>query len=282
MVGLKCIVMAIVLGLSAPSWLHAEGAPPTVKGIRVFRTGDGLGVEISADKKLEFTCTKMPQLLKIVIDLPRTEPGRSDVIYKYKSALISDVRLEKKTINDVLVTRISVNLIEDADFTARIDPSDASKMTVLLHKSATVPAAVVSATTPGGTGSEKPPAVDKPAVPVASLPKDGLQAPGLNRQPISVTGVSCGPNSVEITSGGAIGEFKVFTLKGPERLIIDIPGATSALHSLALPANRFGFSKARFGLFEGKLRVVLDAGAKPLPGYEVVQAATGLRVVPRD
>jgi len=280
MAGLRCIVMAIVLGLSVPSWLHAEGALPTVKGIRVFRTGDGLGVEVSADKKLEFTCTKMPQLLKIVIDLPRTEPGRSDIIYKYKSTLISDVRLEKKTINDVLFTRISVNLIEDADFTARIDPLDASKMTVLLHQSAVVPARVVSAATPGGAGSERLPAVDKRAVPV--LPKDGLQPPGPGRQPISVTGVSCGPDSVEITSGGAVGAFKVFTLKGPERLIIDIPDATSTLHSLALPANRFGFSKARFGLYEGKLRVVLDAGAKPLPGYEVVKAATGLRVVLRD
>jgi hypothetical protein len=282
MVGLKWIVMAIVLGLSAPSWLHAEGPPPTVKGIRVFRSGDGLGVEISADKNFEFTCTKMPQLLKIVIDLPRTEPGRSDIIYKYKSALISDVRLEKKTINDVLVTRVSVNLIEDADFTARIDPADSSKLTVLLHKTAPVAALAPSAATPGGAGSQRLPAAGKPAAPVASLAKDGLKPPGLNLQAISVTGVSCRTNSVEITSGGAIGAFKAFTLKGPERLIIDIPGATSTLHSLALPANRFGFSKARFGLFEGKLRVVLDAGAKPLPGYEVVHAATGLRVVLRD
>jgi len=278
---LKCIVMAIVLGLSAPSWLHAEGAPPTVKGIRVFRAGDGLGVEISADKNFEFTCTKMPQLLKIVIDLPRTEPGRSDIVYKYKSALISEVRLEKKTINDVLVTRVSVNLIEDADFTARIDPSDSSKLTVLLHKSAPVAAVAPPATIPGGAGSEKLAAVGKPAAPVTSLAKDVLKPSGLNRPPISVTGVSCGRDSVEITSGGAIGEFKVFTLKEPERLIIDIPGATCALRSLALPVNSFGFSKARFGLFEGKLRVVLDAGAKPLPGYEVVQAATGLRVVLR-
>jgi len=282
MVSLKWIVMAIVLGLSAPSWLHAEGPLPTVKAIRVFRSGDGLGVEVSADKNLEFTCTKMPQLLKIVIDLPRTEPGRSDIVYKYKSALISNVRLEKKTINDVLVTRISVNLLEDADFTAQIDPSDGSKMTVLLHKSAPVAVATVSAAVPGGDGSQRPPAVGKPAVPVVSLPKDGLKPPVLNHASISVTGVSCGSNSVEITSSAAIGEFKAFTLKEPERLIIDIPGANCALHSLALPANRFGFSKARFGLFEGKLRVVFDAGAKPLPGYEVVKVGTGLRVILRD
>jgi len=282
MVSLKWIVMAIVLGLAAPSWLNAEGPLPTVKGIRVFRSGDGLGVEISADKNFEFTCTKMPQLLKIVIDLPRTEPGRADIVYKYKSSLISDVRLEKKTINDVLVTRVSVNLVEDADFTARIDPADGSKMTVLLHKIAAVPAVTASAATPGGNGSERLPAVGKPAAPVASLSKGGLKPLDLNRGPISVTGVTCGPDSVEITSGAAIGEFKVFTLKEPERLIIDIPGATCALRSLALPVNRFGFSKARFGLFEGKLRVVLDAGAKPLPGYQVVQAGTGLRVVLRD
>ena len=279
---LKWILMAIALGLSAPSWLNAEGPLPTVKRIRVFRSGDGLGVEVSADKSFEFTCTKMPQLLKIVIDLPCTEPGRADIVYKYKSNLISDVRLEKKTINDVLVTRVSVNLREDADFTARVDPSDNRKLTVLLHKSAPTLSSGTSATIPGNA-PERLPVAGEPAAPVASLAKDGSKPLGSgNSKPLLVTGVSCGTDSVEIKSGGSISEFKAFTLKEPERLIIDIPGASCALRSLALPANRFGFSKARFGLFEGKLRVVLDAGAKPLPGCKVVQVETGLRVVLRN
>jgi hypothetical protein len=281
--GMKWIVMAVLLVVYAPSWLRAEEPLSVVKGIRVFRSGDGLGVEISADKDVTFTCTKMPQLLKIIVDLPRTDPGRPDIVYKYKSALISDVRLEKKTINNVPVTRVSVNLAEDADFTAQVDPSDSRKMTLLLHKSAPVPSAAASLGPRGKAVSDQQAASGKLAAPAATLAKDAVKNPGTgNHLAIQVTGVSCGRDGIEIKSGAAIAQFKAFTLKDPGRLIIDIPGAQSALRSLALPANRFGFSQARFGLFEGKLRVVFDAGAKPLPGYEVVPAATGLRVVRRD
>ena len=276
--GIKSILTMIVLGLCAPACLHAEGPLPVIKGIRVFTLGDSFGVEISADKDLEYHCTKMPQLLKVVIDLPRTEPGRPDIVYKYKSALISDVRLEKKTINGGLVSRVSINLLEDADLTVRNEPSDGTKVTVLLRKHAPGSPGGPSASLPGEAGA---PAAGKPSASVAPTPKVGSSPAPANSLPIQVTEVSCGPEGIDIKSGRTIGEFKTFILRDPGRLIIDIPGGRTTLGPIVLPANKFGVTKTRFGLSEGKLRVVFEAGTNPLPDYEVVKTGTGLRVVVR-
>jgi type IV pilus assembly protein PilQ len=282
MFSMRFILAAMVLGLCAPAWVQAEVALPVFKGIRVFRSGDGLGVEISADKNFEYTCSKMPQLLKVVVDLPRTELGKPDTVYKYKSAMISSIWLEKKTINGVMITRVSVNLTEDADFTARTDPSDSKKMTVFLRKLAPGSNTAAAVTMPGDTGREQQPAVGKPSAPVAPASKVVLSpVVPVNKQPITVTGVHCGADTIEIKSGGNISEFKAFTLQQPGRLVIDIPGAQTALSSIAVPANRFGVLKARIGIFEGRLRLVFDTGKKPFPDYDVVKTGAGLKVVLR-
>ena len=279
---MKFILMTVmVLGLvCAPARLQAEESLPVIKGLRVFRSGDNLGVEISADKTFEYSCSKMPQLLRVVIDLPRTEPVRPDAVYRYKSALISSIRVERKSINDVMITRVSVNLTEDADFTAQTNASDNKKLTVYLRKPALASTAG-SAAMPEN-GAERQSAGREPAAPAAPAPTFGLQpaVPGKN-EPIAVTGVSYGTNSIEFTSSGDIIGFKAFTLQQPGRLVIDIPGAQSTLRSLAIPANRYGLLKGRIGIFEGKLRIVLDAGAKPFPAYEVLKTGTGLRIVLR-
>jgi|GEM_PF-1603923 len=282
---LKFILMTLMVLVSvcAPAWLQAaDESLPVIKTIRVFRSGDNLGVEINADKNFEYTCTKMPQLLRVVIDLPRTEPGRPDTVYRYKSAMISTIRLEKKTINDVMITRVSVDLTEDADFTTRADDSDNKKVTFLFKRPAPGSTGGKAAAMPGN-GAQGAPAVGKPAAPVATAPKSVSKpvVPGSNG-PVTITGVDWGANSIEIKSSGNIGEFKSFTLQQPGRLVIDIPGAHSTLRSIDIPANLSGDLKARIGLFEGRLRIVFDTGAKPFLDYEVAKTGKGLRIVSRS
>ncbi|HBG07012.1 MAG: hypothetical protein A2075_17030 [Geobacteraceae bacterium GWC2_58_44] len=306
----KFILMTVMaLGLvSAPAWLQAEESLPVIKGIRVFRSGDDLGVEISADKKFEYKYTKMPQLLRVIIDLPGTETGRPDTVYKYKSAIISTVSLEKKTVNDVQVSRVSINLTEDADFSAPTDSADKTKLTFYLRKPAAGSTAGTAAAKPG-SGPEGKPAAARPAAPSpasasahaptptpasahasspapapvsATAPKSVLKpVVPVSNQPVTVTGVHCGADAIEIRSSGNISEFKAFTLQQPGRLVMDIQGARSTLSTIVIAANPFGVLKARIAPFEGKLRLVFDTGAKPFPRYEVVKTGTGLRIVSR-
>lgn len=283
---MKTVLLAIVLGvLLAPSWLQADGALPVINGLRVFRSGDNIGVEVSADKAVEYTCSKMPQLLRVVIDLPQTELGDLNNVYKYKAPMLSEVRLEKKSINGVAITRVSINLSEDAEFTAGTTP-DQTKVRVMLHKKAAGPSSGAAgpssgaaAVGPGTPDSKGAAAGDKIPAPLATAVK---AAPGPasseRKQEITVSAVNCADDGIEIVSGGSIGNFKAFILQQPGRLVIDIPGARTTLGSIAMPPNRFGIVRARIAPFEGKLRVVFDTGAQPFPNYQLVKTATGLRI----
>ena len=279
MVRIKSIAAILVLGfLCAPASLRAEGPTAVIKGIRVVKSGESLGVEISADKNLDYNVSKMPQLLRIVIDLPRTDPGRPDTVYKVDSPMISSIRLEKKTINDVMVTRVSINLAENADFAPRLDPSDKKKLTVFLRKAAPIPDVTPAAAAEPG-GAEKQAAPEPPAAPASPAPRTVLTPLAPQARPHVIVGkVVVGDDTIYIQSNGYIPEYKAFTLREPGRLVIDIPAATSTLRNIVVPANRFGIVTARVGTFQGKLRLVFDAGKKPFPGYEVVTTETGLSV----
>lgn len=277
---MKFVLTVMLLGfVCVPASIRAEGPLPVIKGIRVIISGDALGVEISADKELVYTCSKMPQLHRVVIDFPRTEPGRPDTLFRVKSALISTIKVQKKTINDVMVTRVAVNLAEDADFTVQADPSDKGKMTVYFRRAAPGSSAGTAAAPLAGAGAREQPAVEKlPSPTVPASKAMSRPVPGTT-PPVTVRDVIFNADAIEIRTGGAISEFRAFTLRQPGRLVIDIPAAQSTIRSIAVSANRFGVSTARIGHFEGKLRVVFDAGEKPFPGYEVVKTDAGLRVV---
>ena len=276
---MKTVLLAVVLGvLSAPSWLQADGALPVINGLRVFRSGDNIGVEVSADKGVEYTCSKMPQLLRVVIDLPQTELGELNNVYKYKAPMLSEVRLEKKSINGVTLTRVSINLSEDAEFTAGTTP-DQTKVRVMLHKKAAGSASGAVAVAPGTPDAKGAAAVGKTPAPLAAAAKAApAPASSERKQEITVSAVNCDDDGIEIVSGGSIGNFKAFILQQPGRLVIDIPGARTTLGSIAIPPNRFGIVRARIAPFEGKLRVVFDTGAQPFPNYQLVKTATGLRI----
>jgi len=277
---MKFIPAALLLLLAAATaWSSALQPAPTVKGIRVYGSGDDFGVEITADRDLVYSCTKIPPLLRVVIDLPLTEPGRPDTDYRVDSAMISTIRLEKKSINDDLVTRIAVNLIEDADYAARLDPLDRKKLTLTLHRNRPASPTAASAAAPERRGTAPPTQAMQPPSPPTASPSPGVPPVAATAaRPVTVNGVSFAADSIDIQTGSSVGEFRAFTLHEPERLVIDIPAARSSLSAIAVPANRFGVAAARIGTFEGKLRLVFDAGRTPLPGYSIEKTGSGLRV----
>lgn len=292
---MKTFVVVMVLGaLLTPCWAWAAAPAPVVTGVRVFRLGESLGVEISADQAVEFASSKMPSLLKIVIDLPGTNPGAFERAYRYKSQLVTSVRLERKTLNGVPVTRVSINLAEDADFTAQ-SVDDDKKVRVMLRKAASGSSAAPAAGVPlqsgakgeSGIGGSATPISAPPsaAAPESAAPKEvapktaaGSLAEG-SKQPVTVSAIRSRAEGIEIETGSRLEKFTPFTMQKPGRLVIDIPGAHSKLTSLALPANPLGVSKARVGRTQGSLRLVLEVNGPTFPNYELQKTETGLRVV---
>jgi hypothetical protein len=278
-------VVMVLMFISVPAWSLATGGTPTITGIRVVKADDGLGVELRADRDLAYTCYEMLQLRKVVIDFPGTASGRPDTLYRVHSKMIDTIKVVQKSVNDVMLTRVAINLTEDADFRVDADSSNKKIVTVYFHKPAhaAAPASTADAATetPGGQ-----PTVESGAglknLPVPVIPDTVPHSrPGemLPHESLTVSSIDFSLDAIVVRAGSAINDFSSFTLNGPDRLVIDIPSAKSAIGAIAVPGNRFGVVRARAGIFNGKLRLVFEAGNKRLKKMAVVKTERGLKVV---
>ena len=105
----------------------------------------------------------------------------------------------------------------------------------------------------------------KPVVPTAGAPKAS--------SPITITATG-----VQISSSAPVNNPRVFRLTGPNRLVIDLPGAQNAFQKAEIPCNRFGINKVRVGIYPDKVRFVFDSGQSPTPTYRIEKSQSGLLV----
>lgn len=136
MQNLKISAVILTLLLTFPLILgiaHAEPAHPVLQRIQVTGSGIDTKIEITADKPLTYTYYKMPDLLKVVIDLALVDPGLVTPI-TVNSELISKITVQKKSISDFSLTRVAINLEKDAEFRVSADPSDKGKLRVSFGK----------------------------------------------------------------------------------------------------------------------------------------------------
>jgi hypothetical protein len=301
---IKGILAALILAcLSAPAPVRADEPPPTITGIRAVKSGDLIGIEISGDRQLEYACNKMAQLYRVVIDFPRTMPGRPDTLYRVGAGMISTVKVEQKTINDVPLTRMVVDLTGDADFTALVDPEDKRRVTVYFRPAppaaaagqekpaaaepaaakeppASAPAQAATAPTAPQTAPAQTAPQAETAPPLPKAEPAPAPAPSGTARVATIDRISCGAEGIDIHTDRAVGPFRSFTLREPARLVIDIPAARSTAGPVSAPDNPFGVTAVRVGNFEGKLRLVFVTGKKPFPRYRVESSDAGLRIVP--
>lgn len=102
---------------------------PTLQDVRISGPGTGAHVEIVADSPLTYTYYRMPDLLKLVIDLALVEPGPVRPVIP-SSGLITKITVEKKEVTTFSLTRIIINLESDADFSVHPDAGDRSRLMV--------------------------------------------------------------------------------------------------------------------------------------------------------
>ena len=288
------VAVLVLLSGAVPSWSRAEGGPPTLTGVRVIKAAEGLAVELTADREMVSTCYKVPQLQKVVIDLPGTEPGRPDTLYKVYSGLIATIKVLKKSVNGVMVTRVAVDLAEDADFQVDTDSPNKKILTVYFRKPASAaPSSLNPAAAPVAAPPETGEAAAAPlkresaetAAAMEKLPAPVIPAPLATHRPeaspeiVTVSGIDFSRDAIVIMAGRAITDFRYFTLGDPARLVIDIPSATCTVGVISVSDNRFGIIRARTGVSNGKLRLVFEAGKKSLAGLRVEKTERGLKVV---
>lgn len=93
-----------------------------------------------------------------------------------------------------------------------------------------------------------------------------------------VKGIAVKEDYLEIQADGAIESYRTLRLSKPWRLIIDIPDARSSIPAASVAVGKFGIEKARIGLHDGFLRIVLDSSLLSLPVLDITKGEDSLRI----
>ncbi|WP_243373321.1 AMIN domain-containing protein [Geotalea sp. SG265] len=177
-----CLVSMFLVSFGCGNTCLAA-ANPVLSEVRISVPGSNAQhVEIIADSPLTYTYYRMPDLLKVVIDLALTDPGQIDPVIT-GSGLISKISVERKeAANTFSLTRIVIDLVTDADYAVHADAGSRSRLLVTLK-----PKKASAAVTGIREDGEKPPAslpeaAEKPAAALTTAPV-AVSAPAPIAQP---------------------------------------------------------------------------------------------------
>ncbi|MSM40808.1 MAG: type IV pilus secretin PilQ [Geobacter sp.] len=278
---------------------------------------DANQVEISADKALTYTFYKTANPARAVIDLAQTEPGNlssQDVNagtikritiakHSFGGGFLTRVEIllsvdDEFSVNPnpidgnkLLVVFGSPKTPEKVNVEAK--PTLAPETSSALATVPEQPVAAVPSSTDGVPKEQPTPVqpvdaresvkqeVTTPADAASEQQHATPEAAKTSLEPSPVqrvlTAVELQKDGIEIKIAGGVDTYKSFTISKPDRLIIDIWGARSALKSQSIDINSMGIAKARIGTTPEKARVVFDA-KRSLPPYQIIKDENGLRV----
>ncbi len=267
-----------------PEGLGEQAGVVTIKSIQVTGEGDNAQLEVVANKPLTYTSYQMTDPSRAVIDFSQTEPGRVPANIEVNAGNIKEVRVQKQELAGGVITRVELFLNKDTEFFVTTDSNDKAKLILSFKKP--------SEAKPEEAKVEAPPAEQPKPVEVVAAPdaepkpvevtpapvEEPKPAPAVPAEKI-VSAVNVADGGVVIVTGGAVEEYKAFTLKRPSRLVIDIMGAKNGLKTKIIPVKSYGVVTARIGTYPDRVRIVFDSGKKAFPAYQVEKSDNGLQLL---
>ncbi|MBU5613315.1 type IV pilus secretin family protein [Geomonas azotofigens] len=284
-----------------------EPAPAEAAAFATLRSvtvsPDGASVELTSDKPLTYTSYKGGEPAKIVVDISQAEPGAVTSPIEVNRGSVKRIDVERQPIGGSVLTRVSIVLARDVDFSVATDPANKNKLVVSLprepeaktepveskeapiaepriEEKTLVADAAAKSQPPQGTDAkaavpEPPaPAVEKPAAKAAPAPQKDADNGAGSRLNAVLTAV----DGVELSIQGGVETFNSFKLAKPDRIVVDLFKVKNALAQNVIPIGAFGVANARVGSTPDKVRVVLDASGEGLPGFEVVKSDLGVKI----
>lgn len=95
---------------------------------------------------------------------------------------------------------------------------------------------------------------------------------------VAVTAIAGAGDGLEIRTNAPVENFEYFRESKPERLVINLPGATNAIGSNVVSVGTPGIAGGRVETFNGKLRIVFEADRETFPQVRVEKTGSGLKV----
>jgi type IV pilus assembly protein PilQ len=253
-----CLLFGVLSCASTPA--DTEGAAKILEDLRVEREGEETVVTLVGLEDPVFTAYLQQDPQRITVDLTAVQPAElRDPVAVYDGLVeeVSVAPFSQDTGGGA--TRVELLLAVEAEYA--VEPAEdglAIRVTPLGGL----------ASTPG-LESE---AMDEASEPAAGSPATKLTAVDVERVDGGVV--------LHLRADGAIESAGSFTLDGPERLVIDLPGLTSGLGRDQMAIDSPQATRLRIGQHEGMVRVVVDGGpeAHGFQGRRVIPAGGGLVV----
>jgi hypothetical protein len=261
-------------------------------------SGSSVSVEITADVPMTYTYYKIPGQARAVIDIAEADPEKVEPLIVVNKGIVSSISVDKAQISGMVVSRLVFNLVAESDITVAA-AADHKRLTVTFgHAAATAIPVVKSepATTSSvpvindavaapGAAALTPAApaavtatVAAPPIPVRMPPLKPVVPTDLPPAMATIQSIVIGKDYLDIQTDRTIADYKVISLKKPERLALDLPGAKSALSSKSVVINKFGISTLRIGFYPAHIRIVLDASAASFPKHTITATREGIRI----
>lgn len=257
----------------------AGAAPEILEGIRVHRDGGELVLELPGVEEAAFTAFEMEEPRRLVVDLAGVRPEETTERIPVAAAGVEAVEVETfLTATGEPQTRLTLPLTGPVDY--RIDAGGEDLAIRIARRAEELPA-VSAAPAVDEVGQTEDPgaaAADAPAEEEVREPASPSTASGALLTDIEVDADAAG-TVLRLRAEGRPEEIDAFTLADPDRLVLDLYGAESAIPSRIIPVGTRHVRQIRLGSHLDKLRVVLDAGGADEPFASHREAEIGGAIV---
>lgn len=276
--------------------------------ITEIQVKNGAEITIQGTRKMDCAVFVIPDPIRIMINvtgvIPAPEIPRTMTI---NEGLIKTMRVSEFSGGPQLLTRIEALLESDAEY--KIDKSGKTITVSLEPKKTesekTIPVELYSkaqkATTELIETGEVTPEIQYQVVVPKTAPPPGISVSQGSVQAIARPESEAMKPKVEYTAtatkvldikhrtvenqiqfliqtDGTVGSFEEFTMRKPNRLVIDLVGIKGRVPRDSYPVNKAGIKRIRLGQHPDRTRVVFDISSKSMPQYYVMRTKGGLMV----
>ncbi len=207
--------------------------------IELSTNGNTHTVLLSASSTLTYTVFKLSKPDRILIDLQDLTLTPELTEKNLNDNLISSITCAEKEYNNEKFLRLEIALTQDATYNAS---SSGNSLTIDI---------------------------------IPRLKNISMEKPSTsNDKDISINGISVSKtesDKISILSSNDLKKYSTYTLKNPNRIVIDMPGIKSSLKKREVDNNGKIVDKIRIGESSNNLRVVVDLKGDKFPLYQVSQ-----------
>jgi len=254
--------------------------PEETKLLGVDVSQDAAEISINADHPLVYTSYFLDNPSRLIVDLSQTSFNPASFPIVINKGALESISVTKHIFDSGSLARIELKVKPLTGISVASDPNDMKKLVIKLSQPPTPPP--IPLVVPQQKQEQQEAKTVDSAVPIQVIP---VTPPKPAETATDGDLVINKLKSVEKSDGGIllkfennVGDYKTFRLNNPERLVIDIPKAKTAMSIDLLNINAFNIANVRIGRTEDTLRVVFDAQKGLIPPYNIKQTGTGILI----